>query len=585
MRKTLKLHPHLSNHIVLCFLGFFVLFMPATTESDILNLEKKSVLTNIEVKGGTSIYGNYLAGRHAQTIKDTSSATVYFQKALTLSPGNKDLLQRTFLVMMSEGNFTESIPLAHKVLSKEPKSAIANLAVIIDHISTERFNEAMEKITSLHAGGLNGYMAPLLAAWTSQAQNKNLEEVFDHLQPLNQKGSAPLYYLHKALLFDINGDQESAINAYLKGIKEQDGIILRVAQLLGNLYERTGNTERAKALYTEFSKANPNSPFARKALKNMNSSKIPKPIIKSAKEGAAESFFGIATSLSQQNAQETALIFSRMGLHIRRDFPVMQILLGSLLQSNGQLQAANKVLLGINPSSPFSWPARLSAAENLDELEQTDEAAETLNKMANEEPKLASPLVRLGDILRKRERFAEARQAYDKAFKRIDKLQPHHWSLLYARGIVLERTKQWNKAEADFLKALDFNPNQPFVLNYLGYSWVDQGKHLDRAKEMIQRAVNLRPNDGYIVDSLGWAYYMLGEYNNSIKEMERAVELRPEDPVLNDHLGDALWRVGRKLEAKYQWKRVLTLKPEKKLSTQVKQKLIDGLPNIAKKNN
>jgi Flp pilus assembly protein TadD len=227
----------------------------------------------------------------------------------------------------------------------------------------------------------------------------------------------------------------------------------------------------------------------------------------------------------------------------------------------------------------------LNAAENLNDLENTDEASRTLNAMAEEEPELADSLIRLGDIMRVRERFVEAQKAYDRAFKRIGTLQSHHWTLLYARGIVLERTKQWERAEADFLKALEFNPDQPSVLNYLGYSWVDQGRYLDRAKEMIQKAVNLQPNNGYIVDSLGWAYFRLGEFSNSVKEMERAVELKPEDSVLNDHLGDALWRVGRKLEARFQWNRVLILKPKDGLRIQVVEKLANGLPDVLVKAN
>jgi len=263
----------------------------------------------------------------------------------------------------------------------------------------------------------------------------------------------------------------------------------------------------------------------------------------------------------------------------------MKILLSNLLQLDGQLEKANTVLLSIDASSIYSWPARLSAAESLNDLGRTDEATKILIAMAEEEPKLAAPLIKLGHILRARESFVEAQTAYDRAFQRIGTLQSHHWALLYARGIVLERTKQWERAEADFLKALEFNPDQPSILNYLGYSWVDQGRHLDRAKEMLQKAVNLRPNDGYIIDSLGWAYFQLGEFANSVKEIERAVELMPEDSVLNDHLGDAFWRVGRKLEARYQWNRALTLKPKDALRVQINKKLTNGLPDILNRNN
>ena len=167
--------------------------------------------------------------------------------------------------------------------------------------------------------------------------------------------------------------------------------------------------------------------------------------------------------------------------------------------------------------------------------------------------------------------------AYDRAINRVGSLEKRHWSLLYARGIALERSKEWSRAEADFLKALEFEPEQPYVLNYLGYSWVDQGLNLDQALGMIEKAVRLRPHDGYIVDSLGWAYYRLGKFPEAVKELERAIELRPEDPVINDHLGDAYWQVGRRSEARFQWRRSLSLDPPEDVRTAVEQKLEQGL--------
>ena len=161
-------------------------------------------------------------------------------------------------------------------------------------------------------------------------------------------------------------------------------------------------------------------------------------------------------------------------------------------------------------------------------------------------------------------------------------MERRHWSLLYSRGIALERSKQWARAETDFIKALELEPEQPYVLNYLGYSWVDQGIHLERATGMIEKAVELRPRDGFIVDSLGWAYFRIGDYGGAVRELERAVELRPQDPVINDHLGDAYWMVGRRLEARFQWRRALALEPEADVAGTITNKLEDGLPQPAR---
>ena len=180
-------------------------------------------------------------------------------------------------------------------------------------------------------------------------------------------------------------------------------------------------------------------------------------------------------------------------------------------------------------------------------------------------------------MLRGHERYAEAIAYYDAAIAKIERPQPHHWNYFYSRGVCYERTKNWPAAEADLEKALSLNPDQPLVLNYLGYSWVDQKLHLNKAMELIRKAVRLKPDDGYFVDSLGWAYYRLGDYKRAVRYLERSVELRPEDSVINDHLGDAYWRVGRKLEARYQWGQSLDLKPEEKDIERIKRKLVRGL--------
>jgi Flp pilus assembly protein TadD len=159
----------------------------------------------------------------------------------------------------------------------------------------------------------------------------------------------------------------------------------------------------------------------------------------------------------------------------------------------------------------------------------------------------------------------------------IETPQKSDWLFYYFRGICLERARQWGKAEADLQKALELFPEQPQVLNYLGYSWIDQGVKLDEAMTMIKRAVEQRPDDGYIVDSLGWAYYRLGNYEDAVKQLERAVELKPEDPTVNDHLGDVYWRIGRTQEARFQWSHARDLKPEPDELPKIEEKLKVGL--------
>jgi Flp pilus assembly protein TadD len=254
-----------------------------------------------------------------------------------------------------------------------------------------------------------------------------------------------------------------------------------------------------------------------------------------------------------------------------------QILLAEIRESERRWNDAIARYRAIDPDSPYSWLARLRTANALNQLGRTEDAADILEAMATERTDRTDALSQMADMYRAKDRFAEAAEAYSAAITRIPELQEWHWSILYARGIAYERSKQWPKAEADFLKALELKPDQPLVLNYLGYSWVEKGLNIDRAKGMIEKAVELRPNDGYIVDSLGWVLYRLGDYAGAVKHLEKAVELKPDDPVINDHLGDAYWRVGRRFEARFQWRRALSFEPEKELVPAIEKKIEAGL--------
>jgi tetratricopeptide (TPR) repeat protein len=277
------------------------------------------------------------------------------------------------------------------------------------------------------------------------------------------------------------------------------------------------------------------------------------------------------------------LVHAHLALWLKPEFEIARILVGEVLQVQGRGFEAIAIYRQIPTHSPFAWMAGLRVAEELESLERVDEAALELEALASARPTRFEPLYRLGNLLRSKERFAEAVTAYDRAEARLGgEAERRHWSLYYFRGIALERLSQWPRAEKDFLFALDLEPDQPFVLNYLAYSWIEKKLNLDKAKGMLARAVELRPDDGFIVDSLGWVHYRLGEYQEGVKFLERAVELRPQDPVINDHLGDAYWRVGRYQEARFQWRRSLSLAPEADTIPVIEGKIQNGLKDSGK---
>jgi Flp pilus assembly protein TadD len=293
----------------------------------------------------------------------------------------------------------------------------------------------------------------------------------------------------------------------------------------------------------------------------------------------AEALFDAAGSLQQGRAQELALIFGRMAMDLQPDFPLDEVMVADLLQSLGRLQAASDILKGIRPDSSVYWSAQLRIANNYDELDDLDSAAKTIEALARSHPDRAEALVSLGDLYWRHKLWTEAINAYDQAVSLLGSPRREHWAVFYARGIALERDKQWTRAESDLLKALELQPDEPHVLNYLGYSWIEQGVNLDQARQMIEKAVAQLPNDGYIVDSLGWAFFRAGNFAQAVETLERAVELHPEDAAINDHLGDALWTVGRQDEARFQWRRALVFDPEPELKVEIEKKLEIGLQN------
>ena len=292
--------------------------------------------------------------------------------------------------------------------------------------------------------------------------------------------------------------------------------------------------------------------------------------------GAAEIFFGLGGALIAEGANDLGLSYQHIALHLAPNSDVIRFSLAGTYQQLKKYLAANEIYQQIDEGSPFWIRAQIMQAQNLRSLENVAEAEQILNALLARDPANRDGLEALGNLLRSEERYQEAIEAYSQMID-PDNITRPDWPILYVRGIAYERSGQWPAAEADFSKALELSPDHPLVLNYLGYSWVDQGIHLDEALKMIRKAVELRRNDGYIVDSLGWAYYRLGRYEEAVRELERAVELRPGDPLIVDHMGDALWRVGRTIEAHYKWSQVLDLQPDDELRSKIEQKLQSGL--------
>jgi tetratricopeptide (TPR) repeat protein len=521
----------------------------------------------------TGAFGGYLAGRFAASEMDTAVAADQFARALAADPNNPELLQRAFLAALADGR--ESTPLARRVLQRDPGALIANLDVLVADANAGRFDRVESRLRALPRHGAAQLLQPLLLAWSQLGRNQP-DAALATLRPLTEgvrfRGT---FAVHAGLIADLAGRPGEAERYFRTALAEGGGQSLRLAEIVAGFEARQGRPDQARRILGELSSQSDDVAMVEARL----TADLSRRAVRDPREGMAEALLGLAGALRQQEAGEFALLLLRLSLRLRPDFAPATIMLADVLENARRYEAAADALSRVSPASPYAPMAELRAAMLLDRLDRPDEAIAALERLAAANPARPEPLARMGDILRSgsRSRFAEAARAYDRAIARLGTPERRHWSLFYARGIAHERAKDWPRAERDFLTALDLSPDQPYVLNYLGYSWVEQGRELERARRMIERAVELRPHDGHIIDSLGWVLFRLGDYRAAVRWLERAVELEPRDAVINDHLGDAYWAVGRHAEARFQWRRALNLGPEAAEIPRIEAKLRDGL--------
>ena len=509
----------------------------------------------------TSVSGSFLAARHAGVERDAAAAAAYYRAALRGDPRNGELLSRAFLAVLANGEVEEAVKFAERVLQTDKNDRIARLVLGVRALKQKQYPVARKELSQSIRGPITDLAAALLTAWT-YASPTDSKAAIDAIDKLN----GPEWYnifksLHAGLLLDLTGQKKDAAKRFERAY-QLDSTALRVVQAYGGYQSRQGNKEEALKIYKTFDELLPRHPLVTEAINDINAGRRVPPLVDSAQVGAAEALYGLGAALGRRGGEDLGLIYLQLALYLAPGHSMALLSLADLYEAVKKPELAIKVYERVPPNSPMHRNSLIQRALGLDGLDRAEEAKADLQKLIADNPSDLEAILALGNVLRGRKQFAECADAYSKGVDAITKPEKMNWVIYYFRGICLERSKQWPKAEADMKMALQLLPDQPLVLNYLGYSWVDQGLHLDEGMTMIQRAVEQRADDGYIVDSLGWAYYRIGNYEEAVKHLERAVELKPEDPTINDHLGDVYWKIGRVIEARFQWAHARDLKPD-----------------------
>ena len=543
--------------------------------------QARSVSVGSSFEVGVSPAGNYLSALIAGADRDTLAASTYFREALRFDPRNRELLERAFISSLSNGDMREASGLAERMLRADPKNGLAHLVLAVRAIKARQWLTARDELGKSGGGRQRDLTATLLTAWTYSGAG-DAKRGIDMVDRLNDPRFASFRNYHAGLMADLAGDTAEAGKRF-KAAYEAETTSLRLVDSYGRFLSRTGARDDARKVYQEFDRLLPRHPVVLAALKALDDGKQLEPLVRSAGAGAAEVLYGLGAVGGQQNDDSLAgMIYLRMALYLEPENALATVTLADIFERLKQYERAVDIYDQVSEKSPLRANAEIQTGLILETMGRSDEALKQLQALVAERPKDVEALTALGNLQRSRKQFAESAITYGRVLDVVGTPGKSDWTLYYFRGIAYERSKQWPLAEADFRKALELYPDQPLVLNYLGYSWVDQGINLDEGLRLLRRAVELRPEDGYIIDSLGWANFRLGRFEEAVRDLERAIESKPGDPVINDHLGDAYWRVGRKLEAHFQWNHARDLKPEPEDMERILQKIEQGLPDVPK---
>ena len=500
--------------------------------------------------------GSYLAARSAIMSNDYAEAADYYARALAGDSTNAELLENGMTAFLGLGNIDRASELGRRMVQLGYDSQVAGLVLIGDQAAEGRWDDLLE---DMQAGQSIGPLFDgLVTAWAEVGAGRMSDAVaaFDSISDNPSVTAFGLY--HKALALASVGDFESAADIF----SGEAGVMLRLTRrgvvAYAEILSQLERNDDAVALLSETlgGASDPELVALISALEAGET--VPFRAVQTPAHGVAEVYYSIANALAGEAQDAYTLLYARMAQYLRPDHVDALLLNAELLEDLERYDLATEVYDDVPADHPFFFAAELGRAAALRESGNTEAAIEVLRALQKSHGDLALVHVTLGDTLRGLDRFEESIPAYDRAVSMIETPEERHWAVYFARGISHERTGNWPQAESDFRRSLELRPDQPQVLNYLGYSFLEMQTNFDEALELIERAVELRPDSGYIIDSLGWGLYRLGRYEEAVEHMERAVELMPIDPVVNDHLGDVYWAVGRQREAEFQWHRALS---------------------------
>ena len=513
--------------------------------------------------------GSFLSSKFARSITDIDKAAYYAQYSYSQNTAASGLGIIALEALLANGQIKEAIPIGIKISNEVPEITLAQYLKVLDSLDSNNFNKTLELLLKVSPNGIDTYILPILQTWAAAGSNQQIGGLKIIKDQAERGILEPIYDYHSALINEFIGNSEAAKINYSNIIKKSNNANAQVYLSAAEFFKRNNNQGLLDKTIAKLERL---KPYSNELFLLKNSNVSPSKKINNVKDGIAEIFLNSAEILFNEGLDRQALIYGQIALYLSPNLDSASYLLGKIFRSINNNERAVKYLKNVKDNSSIFYDAKITYAEIIYDIEGTEKSFAILNKLHKLHPENINLSRSIAELFYKSENFDKSIEYYDLIFSKIEKIEFKHWPLFYSSGIALERGKKWERAEKQFLMALKFVPDNPQVLNYLGYSWIDQGININAAMEMIVKAAEQRPSDGYIIDSLGWAFYQIGEYEEAVIKLEKAVELTS-DSIIIDHLGDALFYSGRKIEAVFQWKRALEFEPSEEMTNKIKEKI------------
>lgn len=540
-----------------------------------------------DINSINSFSGAFLAARTADVDRDLDVATKLYRTALEFQPDNIDVKQRLMITLLMNGQFQDGVKIAEELKGDSSVERITTVARAVDAIRKKEYRKSEKLLNYKGPNDLDRLLNGLLVGW-AKAGSGNPKDAIASIEAMKgPEWFAIFKNYHEGAIALAAGDKTTARAKFNDAILDRNGggaapdTFLRAVTALARLEARDGNKQKAlDAVAVGENFLNNYAPLS--ALRtSIENGQPQEQQVRNAAQGAASVLFTIGAALNRDGAEDIVSLYLQSARALDPDSADILVMLGGVAENLKKPEQAIEFYKSVPEGSPMRRLSEMQLGLALASIGKVDDAEKHLRGLIDLDPKDIRSYVALGSVLSDAKDYRTMAEIYDRAVEVLGPVpQKSSWSIFFQRGIAYERLKEWAKAEPNFTKALELNPDQPQVLNYLGYSWIDMNINLDKGLEMIRKAVELKPDDGYIIDSLGWAYFRMNRFDDAVVELDRAAELLAGDPTINDHLGDAYWRVGRKLEAVFQWNQALELKPEEAEIPKIKAKIEKGLPPL-----